>query len=817
MNHSMRIPLAALLCASMSSSAVADEKAQSYNIPAQPLHSALQKLADQAGVAVFFSEHQVNGKTSPALIGQYSAREALQKLLAGSGLTYIFTDEDSVSIKAPESGSAEASSLPAVNVTGKPVYSSADPRSSEYVTTRSSTATKTDSLLIETPLAVQTVPKSVMSDQKTSTLKEALENISSVRPQPSIGVFNGFIIRGMPDFIQYRNGLRVSYTEFDTANLERLDVLKGPAAVLFGRAEPGGLVNMVTKQPQAEPYYSLEQRFASYDTYRTEWDATGSINAEKSLQYRFSGASQSNNSFRDYLTNDQFQLHSALKWQISDKTQVGLDVEGFKKEFRSDQGLPAIGNRPAALPITRSIQDPNDPLDKVSNVFVGLNFSHQFNDNWTLRNRFQAHFRDFDLFDTVAAFFDASALRPHNGSYALDRTLFYQVAHQDAYGTNLDLTGKFDFGGTKHETLFGFDYYHMRESYNAVGDFSTADPTLTINDIFNPVEHIDPSRFNRAAILNDPNAFISYQRAKEEWFGIYFQDQVTLWEKLHLLGGGRYDWASTGRGRSGISFADAESLRDQQYDSQFSPRFGILYQITDWASIYGNWSQSFGANNGVSSTGQAFEPQHGEQFETGLKTSWFEDRLNASVAYYHLTKNNLLTSNLATTDDPTDQIAVGHARSQGIELDVNGRLTDYLSLIGNYAFTDARFTQDFSGYQDHKLAGSPEHSGSLWLKYDHEGSQTRRGLSLGVGVFAADRRMGDNENTFLLPGYARLDASAGYSWQLAGKRLTTQLNVRNLLDKTYYESTDPFSNAPPRLGIFPGAPITFVGSVKLEY
>ncbi|MGH8611813.1 MAG: TonB-dependent siderophore receptor [Gammaproteobacteria bacterium] len=265
------------------------------------------------------------------------------------------------------------------------------------------------------------------------------------------------------------------------------------------------------------------------------------------------------------------------------------------------------------------------------------------------------------------------------------------------------------------------------------------------------------------------------------------------------------------------SFAEADALRQQRRDQEFSPRVGILYQPWSWLGVYGNWAQSFGANNGISATGEAFPPQTGEQYEAGIKTHLFDERLTATLAFYHLTKANILTPDLGTPD-LFDSIAIGEARSQGIEFDVSGQINDYLSLIGSYAFTDAKVTEDNSGFQGKRLANVPDHSGSLWLKYDVNGTLAEQGLSFGLGVFAAGQRDGDNENTFKLPGYARLDAAAAYRFKLGPTRVTAQLNVRNLLDKEYFDSAEhTFSNSGPREAIYTGDPLTVLGSISVRY
>ncbi|OQK16431.1 ligand-gated channel [Methyloprofundus sedimenti] len=808
-----------------------------YNIPSQSLDGALTELADQAGLKLLYPAEVVSNKQSQPLSGNYSPKTALETLLRDSSLDYRFTDDQSVTVQKHQKSMDDLLKIAAsdeyrVDATGGGEEDYTGPVEQEDLTVsgrelsgynviNANSATKTDTPILETPVSIQVVPRAVMNDQKTTTIKGALENVSSVRPQSSLGLGNGFIIRGFHSDRVYRNGLVANglstgrAAQFDSANLERVEVLKGPAAVLFGRIEPGGLINLVTKKPQDESYYSLEQRFGSYDFYRTEWDATGAITDDNSLSYRFNGSYQNNKSFRDFNFNDRVQVNPSVTWRPSDATEMSLDVEVLHENYQVDRGLFAIGDRPAPIPITRSFIDPNDPVDTNSKVYLGFNFTHAFNADWTIRNRFLASFVDSNDISVkpANAFTVAEFLDPSSGNRTYLRNIFSQIVTSQTYTTNLDLTGNLELWGTNHQTLIGIDYLRSTGTYLTRGNFREPVPGLGI-DIYNPVYGIDPSFYaNALATPFPPGSNHSYFR--DEWYGVYFQDHITLWDKLHILGGGRYDWATTGRGK-GDSFSAAEADLPSRKDEGFSPRVGILYQPWAWASVYGNWTTSFGANNGITATGATINPEVGEQFEVGLKTELFDQRLTTTLAYYHLTKENIMTSDF-NSPDPLAKAAIGEARSQGIELDMSGQITDELSVIGNYAYTDARITKDFSGLQGNRLSNVPEHSGSLWLKYDIHHYEPLNGLSFGMGVFAASQREGDDANTFVLPGYVRLDAFASYAYQLGDSRLIAQFNIRNLLDKTYYESTDPFQNAPPRVGIYPGAPLTAIGSIRLEY
>jgi iron complex outermembrane receptor protein len=358
--------------------------------------------------------------------------------------------------------------------------------------------------------------------------------------------------------------------------------------------------------------------------------------------------------------------------------------------------------------------------------------------------------------------------------------------------------------------LVGVDYLNDRVDYKSGQkggpNAPYIDPTLAIN-IYNPTYSLNPTLFNFGAadspIYNDVNT--------EHWFGVYFQDQITLWDKLHILGGGRQDWVNL----SNINNDFSGFSTGKQSEGGFSPRVGVLYDIVPGLSTYGNWSQTFGANNGRDANGNMLAPEIGEQYEGGFKGLWFNGRLNGTLAFYHINKQNILTRDL---NFPNSQVfrTIGEQRSRGIELDIAGQVTDNISLIGNYAYTDARITKDGFGDQGNHVQGVAEHSSRIWLKYEMPTNSDFKGLSFGGGPYISGKRAGDNGNTFDLPGFVRLDAFVSYRTQIGKSALTTQLNVKNLLDHTYYDSADT-SYTSPNVAIAPGQPLTIMGSVKLEF
>lgn len=357
----------------------------------------------------------------------------------------------------------------------------------------------------------------------------------------------------------------------------------------------------------------------------------------------------------------------------------------------------------------------------------------------------------------------------------------------------------------RHKLLFGFDY--MNDRFQPLPFFN---PFFDHQfNIFNPVYGVLP-RPSVAELQTDPrfaNGFFPFFLASNEWYGIYIQDQIEVTDQLHLVLGGRYDNAET--------LLTIDPAQEPRHDTALTPRYGIVYQPWPWLSAYFQYVESFGqANTAFAQGGQQFDPEQAEQFEGGFKAEFFGGRLSSTLAFFHLTKSNLVT---ADPNNPTSpfSLAIGEARSQGIEFEVAGAVTDQLSLIGSYAYLDTEITED--GTRDaagnlsrlgKHLANAPRHAGSLWGTY----ALSDR-FKVGAGVVVVGERQGDFENTYQLPGYARVDAMAAYTWKLGGSRLTAQLNINNLFDKDLFTHTGESRVG----GALPGEPLTVIGALRLEY
>jgi len=549
-------------------------------------------------------------------------------------------------------------------------------------------------------------------------------------------------------------------------------VLKGPASILFGQVEPGGIINLITKQPLSDPYYSVEFTAGNYSFYRPTFDISGPLNAEKTVLYRLNFAYQNSGSFRDFVDTERFFVAPALTWKIGRNTTLDIDFEYLREKSPFDRGLVVLDDNSFALPINRYLNYPS--LDNYSQTVYrgGYRFEHRFSDDWRIRNSF------------LISSFDAGGLSVNTAGDLIDNQFTPRDFYDDRfivqnYGVQTDLIGKFNTGSIAHQLILGFDFNRNTSFY----EFEFA--SLSPNDIFNPAFDIP-----RPSILSDPASFSD----RTDTWGIYLQDQVALLDNLKLLVGGRFDF-STQR-----SLSDPVS---EQFNDAFSPRVGIVYQPSQAISLYASYSTSFRPVIGISATNSPFKPERGKQFEVGIKGEFLDGKLAATLAAFEITKSNVLTS------DPNNSrfsIQVGEQQSRGVELDVIGEILPGWNVIATYAYIDARVTEDNEVSIGNRLDNSAQHTASFWTTYQIQKGDLK-GFGGGLGFFFAGDRPGDSLNTFELPSYFRTDATVFYKrdqWRFA-------LNIKNLFGVEYYET------AQGREIIYPGAPFTVQGTVSFQF
>jgi iron complex outermembrane recepter protein len=660
-----------------------------------------------------------------------------------------------------------------------------------YNVPNATTATRTDTPLQDIPQSIQVIPQQVIEDQQANNITEALRNVpgtvpsSSTRSQFDTPIIRGFGGDSATNDLFRRNGLRdglgTSNTG-DTANVERIEVLKGPASVLYGQGSPGGVVNIVTKQPLSNPFYAVEVGIGNYDFYRGAFDLSGPLDEQKNVLYRLNFSAESAGSFVDFYDRDRYLVNPVIAWQIGDNTELTFEYEYRNLQQPNDFGLPAVGtildNPNGDIPVERFIGEPDieERRDIQSHRF-GYNLEHRFSENWRIRNAFDAVLRTEN---SIAIFADELG----EDGRTLEREYFDSRNGFDINNYILDTytVGKFNTGSIKHELVAGIELSRDETIFN--DNFGgSLDPI----DLFDPQYGI--------ATLSEPDFFLDSKDTKDG-LGIYLQDQITLSDKFIVLLGGRFDILST----KAEDFVE-DTVNFQQNEG-FSPRVGLVYKPIEDISLYASYSRSLTQSVGTAFDGGIFEPERGTQYEIGVKGD-ISDRLSATLALYDLTRTNVTTED---PDDPNFEIQTGEQNSQGIELSVAGEISPGWNVTAGYAYTDAVITEDNTFEEGNRLNNAPENAVSLWTTYKLQ-KGSLEGLGFGLGIFFVGERQGDLDNSFQLPSYTRTDAAIFYE---RGK-IKTAINFRNLFDIDYFETAEN------DLRVYPGTPFTVLGSVSFKF
>lgn len=654
-----------------------------------------------------------------------------------------------------------------------------------YAPDNATTATRTDTPIRNIPQSIQIIPRQVLEDQQLLQLEDAIRNVSGIVPGNTFANTQdgGFVIRGFPSFDLYlRNGFRDNQAGFrEFANVERVEVLKGPSSILYGSLEPGGVINLITARPLSDPSYTISPQLGSYGLFRPSIDFSGPLNLDRTLLYRFNALYQKSNGFRDFNQgSDRVFIAPVLEWQISDRTNLLIELDYLQDKRPFDRGIVVVDDQVANIPINRVLGEPDD-FREVEEFGTGYQLEHQFSDTWSIRNRFRLL-----LSDSLDYAFQPDSLNEETGE--LSRNLRSNSDYRESYALQTELIAEFSTGSIEHTLLIGLD---LGRSTSLIDTYA-AKTTPSIN-IFNPVYGaFRPDRDDLPLLTND-------RSLRTHSLGIFVQDQIDFADSVHLLIGGRFDIVDQ------FSRNNLLNSITNQYDNAFSPRIGLVYRPIEPISLYASYSRSFQPNFFTRADGSFLQPEQGTQYEIGIRGD-LNSRLIANLAAYHLTKTNI-----ATTDpnNPDFSLPLGEVRSQGIELDVSGEILPGWNLIASYGYTDAEVTKSDDAFFPEGLrnANVPRHTASLWTTYEIQQGDLQ-GLGFGIGLFYVGERPGDFDNTYNLPDYLRTDAAVFYRrdrWRAA-------INIRNLFDIRYFEAAD-FG----RVTVRPGEPLTVVGTVTVEF
>lgn len=669
--------------------------------------------------------------------------------------------------------------LQATNVTATADLESAQGPVQGYHATRSASATRTDTAIHETPQSISVVSKDVVEDLGATRLQDALDYAGGVGRANNFGGqgLTTFTVRGFTTGEFYRNGFPINrgYPNMPDANtIERLEVLRGPATMLYGRGDPGGTFNVVSKQPLAERTVTLGSQLNDQGMKRGTLDASGPLDEEGRLAYRLNVVGEGGDTFRDHVETERYGVTPVITWQATDDTKVTFEGDFMRNNHPLDRGLTRFPNQRGTPSRDTFWGDKDAGKLHNDNNMAQLRFEHALSDNWTLGGGFQ--WLDGSLKGNAIEANGPGSLGADGRT--LQRNFNYRKLEWTDKDYQLNLTGHFSTGGFDHTLLTGIEYEDY--DYKSIIQRSSATAGTYPIDIFDPVYGQ-----TRPALTRTP----THDKENLKTYAAFVQDQVALTERLKVLAGARFE-------RFEHDYQNYVGKSWQAADNAVTPRVGVIYDLTDTVAVYADAARSFKPNTGASREGGGFAPEKGKSYEMGIKWEALDRQLSVDAAIYQIEKKNVLTTDPV---DNTFSVAAGQVRSRGFDLNVAGNLTPEWRVIGGYAYVDAEVTRDNTLRSGTRLMNIPRNSFSLLNVYEFQDGALK-GLGLGAGGKYVDQRAGQTANTaFSMDAYTVVDLLGYYK---VNEHVRLNLDVKNLFNREYEEGA--FGN----IYAYPGAPRT---------
>lgn len=653
-----------------------------------------------------------------------------------------------------------------------------------YKAETTSTATKTDTPLRDVPQSITVVTRQLIDDQNMQNLADVVRYVPGIGMAQGEGnretpVFRGssstadFFLDGMRDDVQYYR---------DLYNIDRVEVLKGPNGMIFGRGGVGGVINRVSKEAGWTPVRELSLQGGSDSNRRIAVDVGQAF--DESSAFRINGMYEDSDSYRDGVTLERYGVNPTLTLRAGEKTRIVVGAEYFKDERVADRGVSSWQGRPVETDPSTFFGDPEQsPVDATVKAVNAL-VEHEFNDTFTLRNR--TRYGDYDKF--YQNVFPGAV----TGGTTVALSAYNNATQRENFFNQTDLVFKLETGGIKHTLLTGVELgRQVTDNFRETGYFDTVSPTTTSIPVplSNPRTTL-PVSFRQSATDAD-----NHGTAKVA--ALYVQDQIELSSQFQAILGLRYD-------RFDVDFRNNRTGDTvESSDDLLSPRVGLVYKPVEPLSLYASYGKSFQPRAGeqlasLSLTNYALDPEEYSNYEVGAKWDVLPN-LAFTAALYQLDRKNVAV-NANDPTDPARSILIDGQRTKGVELAVVGNITEAWSVMGAYAYQDGEILKDQSAAvrQGAALAALPENTFSLWNRYDFTPAW---GVGLGVvyrdEIFAATENLATPASNVTLPDFTRVDAAVFFT---LNERLRAQLNIENLLDEEY------FATAHSNTNITPGSP-----------
>lgn len=654
-------------------------------------------------------------------------------------------------------------------------------------------ATKLETPDIETPQAVSIVTRQQYEEQGATSVRQAVSYTPGVYSN-QIGASNRFdyiVLRGFSDGSLdnvYLDGLKLmgdtnshSSLVIDPWFLDSVEVVRGPASVLYGRSSPGGIVALNSRKPSFDPGGEVKLFAGNNNQRGAAFDVTGPVDDNDRVAVRLTGMTRYADSQFDHLKEQRYAIAPSLTWRITDQTRLELMAYLHRDpEGGSHSGLPYEGTVTphAGRKISNTFfegEDDYDKYDRRENM-VGYNVEHAFDSGWSVRQKLRYLHTKVNLNQVYAAGWlnDTELNRGYSGS---DESL-------SAITLDNQIDGSVDTGIINHRLLFGVDY--QRRSNNVTASYGSF-PAI---DAFNPVYGADPLSIS----------VYSREKHKLEQTGIYLQDQMSL-DRWRLTLGGRHDQVKI------TNVNKINDTRDTLDQDHFSSRAALMYLFDSGFAPYVSYSTAFTPTSFTDEYGKILQPMKGKQWEAGLKFQPEGSQTMYSASVYRINQKNI-----ATKVEPTDPYrSIGEIESEGVELEAVGQLTDNLRLQAAYTYNDIRYKKSSAEEQGKRAVYAPRNQASAWLSYDVK-TGLFNGLTVGSGVRYVNGITSDRQNTHTLPSYTLVDLAVGYDLSQVGlKGMSAQLNVNNLTDKRYVAACNSLSYC------YFGAERSIVGSLSWAF
>ncbi len=750
-----------------------------FDQPAEPLGKALATLARTAGVQVVFASALTEGKAAPALKGSYTAREALDALLAGSGLVLRVQDDKTFTVeRAPAPAPAPKPTetvLPEIKVRAAAPVETATSPVVGYLARRSATGTKTDALVADIPQSIVVIPGDLLRDRGVAKVSEAVDTVAGVVRGGTYGGNTSsadFIARGF-EALKLRDGMRLNAQGFgdalDIGSIERVEVLKGPAAVLYGAGEPGGTVNLVSKKPYAGFGGEAGLSYDSFGTGRLSVDLNAPFTADDTLLFRINAAVESGDTYRDFVKRDNSLIAPTLEWRPHAGTKLTLQYERVHTKGLFDRGLGRSYNYEGtgidynALPVERFIGEPSVGPSRTTTSQAIATLEQDLGGGWRAKLAYADNRFDYDNQPEVGL----DTFDPATGLFS--RYFIDYATQGERTRTALaEVSGKLVLGGIGHQMLIGADATRNKAYYVALQGIPAP----------GPINVTQPQYTGYAGYSTD---FYYSGLQGSNGHSFYAQDLLTFspqWKALLAL---RHDRASRFSGAF-PGQPDDSGVVNRNAFSKTSPRAGLVYQPSAVDSFYGSWSTSFSPAVFINLRDpSAFKPESGKQLEVGWKRDWAEGRLSSTLAVFDIRKQNVAVSDPTNSADEYFEVQVGEYRSRGIELDVNGSPWPGLRLSLGLGYADVAVSKssDPALPVGSRQIDTPRVTAKLWVSQD-----LGAGWSVGAGLFHASATP---TSGLTFPAYTRLDASL--AWQQGAWQV--QLSGKNLSNVKYHAGNLP--------------------------